>query len=53
MTPTQIESAYPPEVVAAWHWLDINCRHYATPNSDIRSLMIYYNATAESIAALL
>lgn len=34
MTPTQIEATYPPEVVAAWHWLDTNCRHYATPNSD-------------------
>ena len=34
MTPTERESMHPPEVVEAWHWLDINCRHYATPNSD-------------------
>jgi len=32
MTPTQIEATYPQEVVAAWHWLDTNCRHYATLN---------------------
>lgn len=34
MTPTERESLYPPEVVEAWHWLDIHCRHYATPNED-------------------
>lgn len=34
MTPTEREAMHPPEVVEAWHWLDINCRHYATPNSD-------------------
>lgn len=34
MTPTERESTHPPEFVAAWHWLDIHCRHYATPNSD-------------------
>jgi len=30
LTPTQIEATYPPEVVDAWWWLDIHCRHYAT-----------------------
>ena len=34
MTPTERESHYRPEVVEAWHWLDIHCRHYATINED-------------------
>ena len=34
MTPTQIEATYPPSVIEAWHWLDTNCRHYATINED-------------------
>jgi len=38
MTPTQIESLYPQEVVAAWHWLDINCRHWATVGQDQQTL---------------
>ena len=34
MTPTERESIYPVEVVEAWHWLDINCRHWATVGQD-------------------
>ena len=29
MTPTQIESQWPVEVVEAWHWIKTYCRHYA------------------------
>ena len=34
MTPTEIETTWPQEVVEAWHWLDIHCRHYATMDAD-------------------
>ena len=34
MTPTERESLYPAEVVEAWHWLDIHCRHWATVGQD-------------------
>ncbi len=30
MTPLEREALYPAEVVDAWWWLDIYCRHYAT-----------------------
>ena len=38
MTPTERESHYRPEVVEAWHWLDINCRHWATVGQDQQAL---------------
>lgn len=38
LTPTQIEATYPPEVVDAWWWLDIHCRHYATLHADQQTL---------------
>lgn len=34
MTPIERESIYPAEVVEAWHWLDIHCRHWATVGQD-------------------
>lgn len=38
MTPTERESLYPAEVVEAWHWLDIHCRHWATAGRDWQTL---------------
>lgn len=37
-TPLGIEATYPPEVVEAWWWLDIHCRHYATLHADQQTL---------------
>lgn len=34
MTPTEIEATYPGAVVAAWHWINIKCPHYATHGRD-------------------
>lgn len=34
MTPLEREALYPAEVVDAWWWLDIHCRHYATLHVD-------------------
>lgn len=46
MTPTQIESTYPPEVVAAWHWVKTYAPHRAKLNSDQQT----YDGLTEDMA---
>ena len=38
MTPTEREALHPANVVEAWHWLDIHCRHWATVGQDQQTL---------------
>jgi len=46
MTPTQIEATYPPEVVAAWHWVKTYAPHRAKLNSDQQT----YDGLTEDLA---